>query len=206
MIRSVDRVPEELWMEVHNIVQEAVTKTIPEKNKCKKAKGLSEELFTNSWGKEKSERKGRKERYTKLNAELQRIARTDNKAFLNEQGKEKQQNGKTRDLFKKTGAIKGTFQSRMGMIKDRNSKDLTETEEIKVIRIHRSTIQKRSYHDCVVTHLESHNLECEVKWALASIITIKASEGDGIPVELLQILKNDAIKVLHSICQQIWKT
>ena len=92
------------------------------------------------------------------------------------------------------------------MINDRNSKDLTETEEIKVIRIHRSTIQKRSYHDCVVTHLESHNLECEVKWALASIITIKASEGDGIPVELLQILKNDAIKVLHSICQQIWKT
>ena len=75
-----------------------------------------------------------------------------------------------------------------------------------VVRIHRSTIQKRSYHDRVVTHLESHNLECEVKWALASIITIKASEGDGIPVELLQILKNDAIKVLHSICQQIWKT
>ena len=69
-----------------------------------------------------------------------------------------------------------------------NSKDLTETEEIKVVRIHRSTIQKRSYHDRVVTHLESHNLECEVKWALASIITIKASEGDGIPVELLQIL------------------
>ena len=116
--------------------------------------------------------------------------------------------GKTRDLFKKIRDTKGTFHSKMGLIKDRNGMDLTEAEDIKNIqsRIHRRTVQKDLHdldnHDGVITHLEPDILECEVKWALGSITTNKASEGDGNPVEL----KDDAVKVLHSICQTVWKT
>ena len=120
--------------------------------------------------------KGEKEIYTHLNAEFQRIARRDKKAFLSDQCKEIEENnrmGKTRDLFKKMYKT------------DRHNPD---------------------NHDGVITHLEPDILECEVKWALGSITTKKAGEGDGIPVELFQTLKDDAVKVLHSICQQIWKT
>ena len=118
----IDRVPEELWMEVHDIVQEAVIKTIPEKKKCKKAKWLSEEILQIA---EKREAKGKreKERYTHLNAEFQRIAWRDKKAFLNDQCKELEENNrmeKTRELFKKIKAIKGTFHANMGTIKDTN--------------------------------------------------------------------------------------
>ena len=119
---------------------------------------------------------------------------------------------KTRDHFKKIRDTKGTFHAKMGSIKDRNEKDLTETEEIKkrwMERIHR-TIQKRfddlDNHDDVTTLLEPDILECEVKWTLGSITTNKASGGDGIPAELFQILKDDAVKMLYSIGHQIWKT
>ena len=119
--------------------------------------------------------------------------------------------GKTRDLFKKIRDNKGTFHVKMGSIKGRNGMDLTEAEDIKkrwqeyTEELYKKDFHDQDNHDGVITHLEPDILECEVKWALESITTNKASEGDGIPVELLQILK-DAMKVLHSICQQIWKT
>ena len=119
--------------------------------------------------------------------------------------------GKTRGQFKKTRETKGTFHANMGSIKDRNDMDLTEAEDIKRWQEYTEELYKKDIHDQdnhngVITHLEPDILECEVKWALESITTNKASEGDGIPVELFQILKDDAVKVLHSICQQIWKT
>ena len=120
--------------------------------------------------------------------------------------------GKTRDLFKKIRDTKGTFHAKMGSIKHRNGMDLTETEDIKkrwqeyTEELYKKDLHNPDNHSGVITHLEPDILECEVKWALESIITNKASEGDGIPVELFQILKDDAVKVLHSICQQIWKT
>ena len=119
--------------------------------------------------------------------------------------------GKTRDLFKKIRDTKGTFHAEMGSIKDRNGMDLTETEDIKrwqeyTEELYKNGLHNPDNHDGVITHLEPDILECEVKWALGSVTTNKASGGDGIPVELFQILKDDAVKVLHSVCQQIWKT
>ena len=131
---QIDRVPEELWMEVHNTVQKAVIKTIPKKKKCKKEKWLSEETSQIAEKRREANGKGEKERYTHLNAEFQRIARRDKKASLSEQCKEIEENnrmGKTRDLFKKTRGTKGTFHAKMGSIKDRNGMDLTEAEDIK---------------------------------------------------------------------------
>ena len=123
----------------------------------------------------------------------------------------KQQKRKTRDLFKKIGNIKRTFHPKMDSIKERNSKDLIEAEEIKKRWKEYTELYKIGHNDLgkhngVVTHPEPDILDCEVKWALESTAVNKASEGDGIPVELFQILKDDAIKVLHSTCQQIWKT
>ena len=120
--------------------------------------------------------------------------------------------GKTRDLFKKIRDIKGTLHAKMGTIKDRIGMDLTEAEDIKKRRqeyteeLYKKHIHDPDNHDGVITHLEPDILEREVKWALESITTNKASGGDGISVELFQILKDDAVKVLHSVCQQIWKT
>ena len=158
--------------------------------------------------------KGDKERYKHLNAEFQRIARRDKKAFLSNQCKEIEENhrmGKTRDLFKKIRDTQGIFHAKMGLIKDRNGMDLTEAENIKRWREYTEELYKRDLHDQVnhddvITHLEPDILECEVKWALESITTNKASGGDRIPLELFQIVKDDAVKALHSICQQIWKT
>ena len=146
---------------------------------------------------------------------FQRIARRNKKAFLSGQCKEIEENnrmGKTRDLFKKIRDIKGAFHAKMGTIKDRNGIDLTEAEEIKKRwQEYTEELYKRDLHDPhnqdgVITHLEPDILECEVKWALGSILMNKASGGDRIPAELFQILKDDAVKVLHLICQQIWKT
>ena len=115
--------------------------------------------------------------------------------------------GKTRDLFKKIRATKGTFHAKMGLIKDRNGIDLTEAEDIKerwqeyTEELYKQDLHNPDNHDDVITHLEPDILECEVKWALESITMIKASGRDGIPVELFQILKDDAVKVLYSICQ-----
>ena len=119
--------------------------------------------------------------------------------------------GKTRHLFKKIIDTKGTFYAKMGSIKDRNGMDLTEAEDIKkrwqeYTELKKKYLQDQDNHNGMITHLEPDILECEVKWALESITTNKASGGDRIPVELFQILKDDAVKVLHSICQHIWKT
>jgi len=150
-----------------------------------------------------------------LNEMFQRIARRNKKAFLSGQCKEIEENnrmGKTRDLFKKIRDIKGAFHAKMGTIKDRNGMDLTEAEEIKkrwqeyTEELYKKDLNDPGNHDGVFTHLEPDILECEVKWALGSIIMNKASGGDRIPAELCQILKDDAVKVLHLICQQIWKT
>ena len=156
--------------------------------------------------------KGEKERYKHLNAEFQRIARRDKKAFFSDQCKEieeKNRMGNTRDLFKKIRDTKGTFHAKMGSIMDRNCMDQTEAEDIKkrwqeYTELYKKHLQDQDNHDGVITHPEPDILECEVK-ALGSITMNKASGGDGIPVELFQILKDDAVKVLHSICQQIWK-
>ena len=120
--------------------------------------------------------------------------------------------GKTRDLFMKIRDTKGTFHAKMGSIKDRNGRDLTEAEDIKkrwqeyMEELYKKDLHDPDNHDGVITHLEPDILEYEVKWALGSITMNKASGSDGIPVELFQILKDNAVKVLHSICQQIWKT
>ena len=150
-----------------------------------------------------------------MNAEFQRIAGRDKKAFLSDQCKgieEKNRVRKTRELFKKIRDAKGTFHAKMGAIKDRNGMDPTEAEDIKkrwqeyAEELYKKDLHNPDNHDGVITHLEPDILECEVKWALESITTNKASGGDGISAELFQILEDDALKVLHSICQQIWNT
>ena len=142
-----------------------------------------------------------------MNAEFQRIARRGKKVFLSDQCKEIEENnrmGKTRDLFKKLRDTKGTFHAKMGSIKDRNGQ--TEAEDIKKMwqeyteQIYKKDLHDPDTHDGMITHLEPDILECEVEGALGSITTNKTSGGDGIPVELFQILKDDAVKVLHSIC------
>ena len=130
----IDRVPEELWMEVPNIVQEVVIKTIHKKKKFKKVKWLSEEALQIAVKRREAKGKGEKERYIHLNGEFQKIAERDKKAFLSDQCKEIKENhrmGKTRDLFRKIRDTKGTFNAKMGTIKDRNGMDITEAENIK---------------------------------------------------------------------------
>ena len=176
---------------------------------------MSEEDLQIAVKRREAKSKGENERYTHLNAEFQRIARRGKKAFFSDQYKEIEENnrmGKTRDLFKKIRDIKGTFQAKMGSIKDQNGMDLTEAEDIKkrcqeyTEELYKKDLHDPDNHDGVITDLEPDILECEVKWALGSITTNKANGGDGIPVDLFQILKDDAVKVLHSICQQIWRT
>ena len=159
--------------------------------------------------------KGEKERYKHLNAEFQRIARRDKKAFFSDQCKEieeKNRMGKTRDLFKKIRDTKGTFHAKMGSMKDRNGIDLTEAEDIKkrwqeyTEELYEKDLYDPDKYNGVTTHLEPNILECKVTWLFGSTTMNKASGSDGIPVKLFQILKDDAVKVLHSICQQIWRT
>ena len=176
-----------------------------------KAKWLSEEALKIAMKRREAKSKGEKERYTHFNAEFQRTARRDKKAFLSGHCKEIEENsrmGNFRDLFKKIRGTKGTFHAKLGSRKDRNGMDLTEAEDIKkswqeYTELYKKYLHDPDNHDGVITHLEPDILECEVRWALESLTTNKASGGDGIPVELFQILKNDAVKVLHSICQQI---
>ena len=183
--------PDELWNEVHDIVQETGIKTIPMEKKCKKAKWLSREALQIAVKRKEAKSKGEKERHKHLNAEFQRIARRDKKAFFSNQCKkieEKNRMGKTRDLFKKIRDTKGIFHVKMGSIKDRNYMDLTEAEDIKnkwqeyTEELYKKDLHDTDNHDGVITHLEPDILECEVKWALETITTNKASEGDGIPV------------------------
>ena len=137
-----------------------------------------------------------------------KIARRDKKAFLSNQCKEREENnrmGKTRDLFKKIRDTKGTFHAKMGSLKDRNGMDLTEAEDIKkrqqeyTKELYKKELHNPDNHDDAITNLEPDFLECEVKWALESITMNKVSGSDGIPVELFQIMKDDAVKVLHSM-------
>ena len=148
-----------------------------------------------------------------MNAEFQRANR-DKKALLSDQCQEIEENnrmGKTRDLFKKIIHTKGTFHAKMGSIKDINGRDVSEAEDIKqrwqdyTKELYKTDLHHPDIHNGVINHLEPDILESKVKWALGSITSNKASGGDGIPVELFQILKDEAVKVLHSICQQIWK-
>ena len=191
-------------MEICDIVQEAVIKTIPPKKKCKKAKWLSEEALQIAEKRREVKGKGEKERYTHLNAEFQRIARRDEKAFLSEQYKEIENNrmGNTRDLLKKIGEIpREMFMGSSAQLKERNSKDLIEAEEIKkrwqeyTEELYKKGLNDPENHNGVIIHLEPDILECKVKWALGSITMNKAVGGDGIPVELFQILKGDVVKV-----------
>ena len=160
--------------------------------------------------------KGEKERHSNLNAEFQRIARRDLKkkkkkkpsSVINAKIEENNRMGKNRDLFHKIRDTKGIFHAKMGLIKDRNSRDLTEVEDIKqrwqeYTDLYKKDLHDPDNHDGVITHLEPDILECEVNWVLGSITVNKASGSDGIPVRLFQILKDDSVKILHSICQQI---
>ena len=151
--------------------------------------------------------RGEKERYSHLNAEFQRIARRDKKAFLSDLCKEIGENnrmGKTRDIFKKIRDTKGTFHTKMGSIKDRNGMDLTKAKDIKkrwqeYTELYKKDLQDPDNHNGVITYLEPDILECKVKRALESITTNQTSGCDGIPVELLRILKDDALKVTGAI-------
>ena len=169
--------PDELGMEVCDIVQDTGIKTIPKKEECRKAKWLSNEALQIAVKRREAKDKGEKERYTDLNAEFQRIARKDKKAFLSDQCKEIEENnrmGKTIDLFMKIRDTKGTLHAKMGTIKDRNGMDLTEAEDIKkrwqeYTELYKKDFHNPDNHDGVITHLEPDILECEVKWALGNI-------------------------------------
>ena len=159
----IDRVPDELWMEVHDIVQETGIKTIPVEKKCKKAKWLSGEALQIAVKRREAKSKGEKERYEHLNAEFQRIARRDKKAFFSDQCKEIEENnrmGMTSDLFKKIRDTKGTFHANMGSIKDRNGMDLTEAEDIKkrwqeyTEELYKKELHNPDNHNGVITNLE----------------------------------------------------
>ena len=149
--------------------------------------------------------KGKKERYKHLNDEFPSIARREKKAFISNQCKEIEENnrmGKTRDLFKNIRDTKGIFHAKMGLIKDRNDMHLTEAKDIKkrwheYTELYKKDLHDPDNHDGVITDPEPDILECEVKWTLESITMNKASGGDGIPFELFQILKDDAVKLLH---------
>ena len=168
--------------------------------------------LTNSCEKKRSENQRRKGKIYPLECRVEIIARGDKKAFVSDQCKEIEESnrmGKTRDLLKKIRDNKGTFHTKMGSIKDISGTDLTEAEDIKkqwqeyTEELHNNNLNDLDKHDGMVTHLEPDILECKVTWALRSITNNKASGGDGIPAELFQILKDDAVKVLHSVCQQI---
>ena len=155
--------PDELWMEVHDIIQETGIKTIPMEKKCKKAKWLSEEALQIAVKRRESKSKGEKDRHTHLNADFERIARRDKKAFLSDQCKEieeKNRIGKTRDLFKKIRDTKRTFHAKMGSIKDRNGMDLTEAEDIKkrwqeyMEELYKKDLHDPDNHDDAITNLE----------------------------------------------------
>ena len=172
-------------MEVQDIVQKPVIKNIPKKKKCKKAKWFSEKALQIPVNRGELKGKGEKERYTHLNAEFQRIARREKKAFLSDQCKEIEENnrmGKTRDLFKKIRDTKGIFHAKMGTIKDRNVMDQTETEDIKkrqqeyTEELYKKDLYDPDNHEGVITHLEPDILECEVKWALKASLRTKLVE------------------------------
>ena len=177
----IDTVPDELWTEVHDIVQETGIMTIPKEKTCKKANWLCEEVLQIAVKRREVKSKGKKERDTHLNAEFQKRARRNKKSFLSDQCKEIEENnrmGKTRDLFKKIRDTKGTFHAKMGSIKDRNGMELTEAEYIKkrwqeyTEEMYTKDLHDPDNHNGVITHLEPDIQECEVKWALGSPLQV----------------------------------
>ena len=177
-------------------------KALPKRKKRKKAKWLSEEALQIPEKRRDAKDKGEKERYIHLKVEFQRIARRNKKAFLSDQCNEIEETnrmGKTRDLFKKIRDTKGTFHAKMGSIKDRNGMDLTEAEDLKkrwqeyTEELYKKDLNDPDNDDGVITHLEPDIQECKVKGALGRITMNKANGGDGIPVGLFQILKDDAV-------------
>ena len=186
----------------------------PQEKKCKKSKWLPEEALQIAVKRREVKSKEEKERHTHSNAELQKIARRDKKLFFSGQCKDIEENnrmGKTRDLMKKIRDTKGTFYAKMGSIKDNNGIDIIGAEYIKnrwqeyTEQLCKKDLQDPDDHDDVITHLEPDILECEVKWALGSITMNKASGGDGIPVELFQNLKDDAVKVCPQYASKFGK-
>ena len=174
---------------------------------------MSEEALQIAEERREAKGKGEKERFTRLNAEFQRIARRDKKVFLSDQCKEIEENnrvGKTSNLFKKIRYTKGTCKD--GLNKGQKwcgpnrSRDIKKRWQEYTEELYKKDLHDPDNHDGMITHLEPDNLECKAKWALGSMTMNKTSRHDGIPVELFQILKDDAVNVLHSICQQIWKT
>ena len=195
--------PEELCLEVHNTVQKAANQTIPKKKKNKNVKWLSEEALQISEERREVKSEGEKERYIQLNADFQRTARRDKKAFSDEQcvtTEEKNRSTKTRGLIGKIGNIKGTFHPTMGTIKARNGRDLVNAEEIKkswkehMEKLYQKDLKEPSNYNGVVSHPESDILEYEDKWTLGSTAVNKASGCDGIPVELFKTIKDDLSK------------
>ena len=169
----------------------------------------------NSWEKKRSERQRRKGKIYPFECRVPKNSKERKESFHNDQCKEIEENnrmGKTRDLFKKIRDIKGIFHAKMDSIKDRNGMDLTEAEDIKkrwqesTEELFKRDLHDPENHDGVITHLEPDILESEIKWDVGCFTANKASGGNRIPVELFKILRDDAVKVLHSICQQIWKT
>ena len=193
-------------MEVRDILQEAVTKTILKEKKCKKAKWLSEEVLRIAEKSREAKGKGEKETYVHLNAKFPRIASRGKKAFLSEQCKEIEENHrmrKTRHLINKIRGAKGTYHAKMVTIKYINGMDLIEAEDIKkswleyTEELYKKDLNHPDNHDDVITQLEPDKLESEVRLALGSITMNKTSGGDGNPVEFFQFLKDDAVKMLH---------
>ena len=203
----MNRVPEKLWTEACDVVQEVGIKTIPKKKKCKKQNGCLRRPYKQL---RKEEKQRRKREIYPFECRVPKNSKENKKAFLSDQCKEIEENN--RMGLKKIRDTKATFHAKMSSINDRNGMDLTEAEDIKkrwqgyTEELYKTNLHDPDNHDGVLTDLEPDILECEVKWTLGSITTNKASGGDGIPVELFQTIKDDAVKVLHSICQQIWKT
>ena len=208
----IDRVPDELWMKVHDIVKETAINH-PQEKEMQKGKMAVCGSLTNSCEKKRSEKQRRKIYPFECRLPKNSKTRRDKKAFLSDQRKEIEENnrmGKTRDPFKKIRDTKGIFHATMGTIKDINYMDLIEAEDIKkrwqeyTEKLYKNSLYNSDSHDGMITHLEPDILECKVKWASGSITMNKFHQG--IPIELFQIQKHNSVKVLYSLCQQIWKT
>ena len=208
-----DRVREELQTEVCAIVQETEIKTIPKIKKHKRATWLSEETLQTDEKRRKVKGKGEKERYTHLNASKEKQGKIRKPSSVINAKKQWKiiEWERLEILFKKIRDTKGTFHAKMGTIKDRNGMDLTEAEDILKRwqeykeKLYKKDLHNPDNHDGVITHLEPDIVKCKDRWALGSIDMNKASGGNRIPVELFQTLKDEVVKVLHSICQQIGK-
>ena len=211
----VDRIPEELWTEIRDIIKDEAIKNISKRKKQKKAKWLSAEALKVAEERRKAKGNGDEIKFSQLNAEFQRMARRDKEKHINEQCQEIEENnkkGRTRDLFKKINEFKGKFQAKWNMIKDKHGKDLTAKEDIKkrwheyTEELYKKDSSITNTFEGMTTELEPDILESEVKWALENIAGNKASGVDDISIELLKVLQDDAVKVMLALCQQIWKT